>query len=128
MQVKDIMKRPVESLLPDASLAKVARMMDDLGYDSMPIRALDERLEGVVFDRDIVTRCISQGKDPYTLTVSDAGGDGILYCFPADDIGIALKCMSSQRMRRLFVLDNREDRRLVGVVDLDDILNLDSAR
>lgn len=124
VQVKDIMKRPAASLPPNASLADAARMMDELDYDSLPIRALDaERLEGVAFDRDIVTCCISQGKDPRTLAAGEAGSNGMLYCFSGDDVGTALKCMASQRVRRLFVLDNREDKRLVGVVELDDVLD-----
>lgn len=89
MQVKDIMKRPAESLPPDVSLADAARMMDDLVYDSLPIRALDaERLEGVAFDRDIVTHCIFQESDPYALIAGEAGGDGMLYCFSSDDVGV----------------------------------------
>ena len=102
----------------DQTLAEAARMMRDLDVGALPICGNDDRLKGMLTDRDIVVKCIAEGGDPATATAGSLA-EGKPLTIGADvDIREALEIMQDQQVRRLPVID---DHRLVGIVSQADI-------
>lgn len=118
MKIKDLMTADVSFVAPDTSILEIARKMRDGDIGSTPVIE-DERLVGMVTDRDIVVRAIAEGGDIRTKTARDAMSPGILYCFEEDSVESVLDNMGDQQIRRLPVVDT--DKRLVGVVSLGDL-------
>jgi CBS domain-containing protein len=118
MQIKAIMTEQVSSVRPDTPVAEVARTLRDSDIGSAPV-ADEERLIGIVTDRDIVTRIVAAGTDPRTATARDAMSPKILYCFDDQTVEEVLANMGDQQIRRLPVVNR--DKRLVGIVSLGDL-------
>ena len=118
MQLKDVMTRKVEVISPDASLEEAARKMDQLNVGPLPV-CENERLVGLVTDRDITVRATAAGKDPRTTPVREAMSQDVLYCFEDQDVREAAQLMESQQVRRVPVLDR--SKRLVGIVSFADL-------
>ncbi len=95
-----------------------ARQMRDLGIGALPICGDDDRLHGMITDRDIVIRCVAAGHDPDTVQVGELA-QGSAYHVEADaGIDEMLTLMEEHQVRRLPVIDNH---RLVGIVSEADI-------
>ena len=118
MLVKDIMSRKPEFLPPTASLKQAADQMYTHDYGFIPIGEND-RLTGIVTDRDIAIRAVAKGKDPNKTTLKDIMTEGVAYCFESDHIEKAAQLMQKQQIRRLVVLN--EKKRLTGIISLGDI-------
>jgi CBS domain-containing protein len=118
MQIQDVMTADVSFVRPDTSILEIARKMRDGDIGSTPV-VEDERLVGMVTDRDIVVRVIAEGGDVRTKTARDAMSPGVLYCFGDQTIESVLDNMGDQQIRRLPVIDR--DKRLIGVVSLGDL-------
>ena len=102
----------------DQTLTEAARMMRDLDVGALPICGNDERLKGMLTDRDIVVKCIAEGGDPATATAGSLA-EGTPLTIGADvDIREALEVMQDQQVRRLPVIG---DHRLVGIISQADI-------
>jgi len=89
---------------------------DDIG--AVPVLE-DERLSGMVTDRDIVIRAIAKGKDPTGMPVREIFSREVVTVGPDDDLSTALSLMAEHQVRRLPVVD--EDNRLVGIVSQADV-------
>jgi len=118
MQAKDVMTRGVECISPDATLQDAARKMRDLDVGPLPV-CENDRLVGILTDRDIVVRGVAEGRDPQDSRVRDVMTRGIDYCFDDDDVAEAAWHMEAKQIRRLAVLDH--NKRLVGIVSLGDL-------
>ena len=118
MKIQEIMTKVVAVLPPDAQLSEVARVMRDYDIGSVPI-ADQERLIGMVTDRDIVVRAVADGAVLDGRFARDVMSPKVLYCYEDQSIEEALEVMGEQQVRRLPVLD--AERRLVGVVSLGDV-------
>ena len=118
MQIQDVMTADVSFVGPDTPILEIARKMRDGDIGSTPVIEND-RLVGIVTDRDIVVRVIAEGGDVRTKTARDAMSPGILYCYADDSVEAVLENMGGQQIRRLPVVDR--DKRLVGVVSLGDL-------
>jgi len=118
MQVREIMSSGVECIGPDASLADAARKMKDLDIGALPVCEQD-RLSGIITDRDIVVRAIATGKDPQSTKVKDAMSTDVCCCSEDDDIQEAARLMKEKQIRRLVVMN--QDQRIVGIVSLGDL-------
>jgi CBS domain-containing protein len=118
MQVKDVMTRGVECVPPDATLQDAARKMKDLDVGPLPV-CDNDRLAGMVTDRDIAVRAVAEGRDPKTTHVRDVMSAGVTWCFEDDDIKDAARLMREKQLRRLVVLNR--DKRLAGIVSLGDL-------
>jgi CBS domain-containing protein len=118
MQIQDVMTADVSFVEPDTSILEIARKMRDGDIGSTPV-VEDERLVGMVTDRDIVVRVIAEGGDVRNKTARDAMSPGVLYCFIDQSVESVLESMGDQQIRRLPVIDR--DKRLVGVVSLGDL-------
>jgi CBS domain-containing protein len=118
MQVSDVMTRNAECIRPDATLQEAAERMKSLDVGSLPV-CDNDRLVGVVTDRDIAIRCVADGHDPRAEHVRDTMTPGVHYCFEDDDVADAAELMSEKQVRRLPVLNH--GKRLVGIVALGDL-------
>ena len=118
MQIQDVMTADVSYVAPDTPILEIARKMRDADIGSTPV-VEDERLVGMVTDRDIVVRAIAEGGDIRMKTARDAMSPGIFYCFADETVETVLDNMGDRQIRRLPVV-NRE-KRLVGVVSLGDL-------
>ena len=118
MNIQDVMTADVSFAAPDTSILEIARKMRDADIGSLPV-VENDRLVGMVTDRDIVVRVVAEGGDVGTKTARDAMSPGVLYCFSDDSIEAVLENMGDQQIRRLPVVNR--DKRLVGVVSLGDL-------
>jgi CBS domain-containing protein len=115
---REIMSSGVECASSTETLADAARKMRDLDVGALPICGEDNRLKGMVTDRDIVVRCVAEGKDPSSVKVEELA-DGKPVTIGADDsVEEALRTMSSHGVRRLPVIDGHD---LVGMVSQADV-------
>jgi len=119
MQVHEVMTRGVECLRPNNNLQEAAIKMLDLDVGSMPVCGDNDRLAGMLTDRDITVRSVAEGHDPRKALVRDAMSPEILYCFEDQDVTEAAQVMKDRQVRRLVVLNR--DKRLVGIVSLGDL-------
>src|SRR5262249_51835485 len=115
MQVKDVMTRGVECVRPDDTLQQAAQKMKNLDVGTLPV-CDNDRLAGMLTDRDIVVRAVADGKDVRQARVRDAMSEGITYVFEDDDVDRAARLMRERQVRRVVVLNR--DKRLVGIVSL----------
>jgi CBS domain-containing protein len=115
---RDIMSGGAECAGENETLADAARKMRDLDVGALPICGEDNRLKGVVTDRDIVVKCIAAGGDPTSTKVSELA-EGKPVTIGADDsVDEALRTMKDHGVRRLPVIDGHD---LIGMVSQADI-------
>ena len=119
-KARDIMSDDCTCVGENDSVLDAAKQLAQLDVGSMPICGEDDRLKGMLTDRDIVVKALAEGKDPGSTTAGELGqGDGKTVTIGADDsIEEALRTMAKHQVRRLPVIDGRE---LVGIVAQADI-------
>jgi CBS domain-containing protein len=115
---RDIMHMGAECIGEGDTLAMAAQKMRDLGVGSMPICGDDQRLHGILTDRDIVVRCIAEGGDPNQVTAGDLAQGKPVWVDASSDVNECLTLMESNQIKRLPVI---EDRRLVGMISEADL-------
>ncbi len=118
MRVSEVMTPDVQLAAPDQSIMDAAKMMAEGDCGALPVGEND-RLVGMVTDRDIVVRALAQGKTD--ASIRDVMTDSIEYCFEDDDIDDVASRMGDLQVRRMAVLNS--DKRLVGILSLGDIAN-----
>jgi CBS domain-containing protein len=118
MKVKDAMHKGVEWVAPQEPVADVAKKMRDLDIGAIPVGEND-RLIGMVTDRDIACRGVANGGDCARLTARDVMSKGILYCNETEELEDAMRIMEQKQVRRLPVINDR--KRMVGMLSLGDI-------
>ncbi|HWA48649.1 MAG TPA: CBS domain-containing protein [Dongiaceae bacterium] len=111
------MSRDVKVAAPSQSIQDAASMMEEVDCGFLPVGE-DDRLVGMITDRDIAIRAVGRGKGPDTH-VRDVMSKEVLYCFEDQDLAHVTKNMAEQQVRRLPVLNR--DKRLVGIVSLGDV-------
>lgn len=116
--VEDVMTREVEVVHPEDTLRDVAEKMRTLNVGPLPV-CDGERLQGIITDRDIVVRAVSQGLDPNTTPVSRVMTDEVEWIYCDEELSTASERMSEEQIRRLLVVDR--DKKLVGILSLGDI-------
>lgn len=119
MQISEVMTIGAECTNPRATLHQAAQKMRDLDIGTLPVCGDNDRLVGMVTDRDITIRAVAEGQDPDTTQVQDIMTPDVIYCFEDQDVNEAAHLMQENQVRRLVVL-NRDDR-LVGIVSLGDL-------
>jgi CBS domain-containing protein len=118
MKVKDLMHRGVEWVAPTTPVTALAKLMRDSDVGAIPIGEND-RLVGMVTDRDITVRALANGPDVAKLTAADVMTKGIVYCRDFDDVDDAVRVMENKHIRRLPVIN--QQKRMVGMLSLGDI-------
>jgi CBS domain-containing protein len=119
-KARDVMSEDVTCVGENDSVLDAARMLKDLDVGALPICGEDDRLKGMLTDRDIVVKVLAEGKDPSQTRAGELGqGDAKTVTIGADDsIDEALHTMTEHKVRRLPVIDGH---RLVGVVSQADL-------
>lgn len=115
---RDLMTPDPTCVKEDETLVDAARKMRDLDVGALPICGNDDRLKGMLTDRDIVVKCIAEGGDPSTATAGSLAEGKPVTIGADDDIREALEVMQDQQVRRLPVIDGH---RLVGIISQADI-------
>jgi CBS domain-containing protein len=118
MRVSEAMTREVRVASPGQSIREVARIMDEINAGAMPVGDND-RLVGMITDRDIAIRAVALGKGPDTPVRDVMTTEQVLYCYEDEELDHVAKNMGSEQVRRLPVV-NRE-KRLVGIVSFGDV-------
>jgi CBS domain-containing protein len=124
MQVQEIMTTNVHLADPNMTICDAAREMRAGNIGALPVGEND-RLIGMVTDRDIVTRAVAEDRSAGNTTVRDVMSEGICYCFEDDDVNKAASVMAAHQVRRLPVISH--DKRLVGVIAMADLRKTDGA-
>jgi CBS domain-containing protein len=115
---RDVMTGGVECVGERDTALDAASRLSELDVGSMPICGEDNRLKGMLTDRDIVVKVLAQGKDPSSVTAGELG-EGTPVTIGADDgVDEALRTMAEHKVRRLPVIDGHD---LVGVVSIADL-------
>ena len=119
-KARDVMSPDVTCVGENDTLLDAARMLADLDVGALPICGEDDRLKGMLTDRDIVVKALAQGKDPGSTRAGELGqGDSETVTIGADDsIEEALRTMIDHKVRRLPVIDGK---RLVGIISQADV-------
>ncbi|GGK10221.1 signal transduction protein [Pilimelia anulata] len=99
-------------------VAEAARLMAELDVGSLPICGADDRLTGMLTDRDIVVKVLAGGRDPNTVRAGELAQGKAVTIGADDDAAEILRTMAEHRVRRLPVIDGRK---LVGIVALADV-------
>lgn len=116
---RDIMTGGAECAQSNETISDAARKMRDLGVGALPICGDDNRLKGMITDRDIAVKVVAEGQDPSSLKVIDLADQPEVVTIGADDsVDEALQTMTKYKVRRLPVIDGHD---LVGMVSLADL-------
>ena len=118
MKVKNAMHRGVKWVDPSTSVEQLARLMQKHDIGAIPIGEND-RLIGMVTDRDIVCRCIAAGLDPKSATARDVMTEGIVFCLEMQELDDAARIMETKKIRRLPVINGK--KRMIGILSLGDV-------
>ncbi|MFL5814777.1 MAG: CBS domain-containing protein [Bdellovibrionia bacterium] len=118
MKISELMTRHVETVEPEATLKDAAQLMDDEDVGALPV-CDNDRLVGIITDRDIIVRAVSAGVDPNRSRVADSMTSPILYCYDDQDADEVRRMMQDKKVRRLPVLDR--SRRMIGIVSNSDL-------
>jgi CBS domain-containing protein len=127
-KARDVMSSDCTCIGEHDSVLDAAKRLAELDVGSLPICGEDDRLKGMLTDRDIVVKVLAQGKDPASVEAGEVGaGDGKTVTVGADDpIDEALRTMIDHKVRRLPVIDGRK---MVGIISQADIAtNVDEER
>lgn len=119
MQVKEVMTRNAECTRPQATLREVAQRMKELNVGAMPVCG-EDRLVGMITDRDITIRSVADGESAAASHVSDVMTPRVIYCLDDQDVTEAAAVMEREQIRRLPVIDHN-NQRLVGILSLGDL-------
>jgi CBS domain-containing protein len=124
---RDIMSPDCTCVGENDTVLEAAEKLAELDVGAMPICGEDDRLKGMVTDRDIVVKILAEGKDPSSTPVSELATQDEVVTIGADDpIDEALRTMAAHKVRRLPVIDGHE---LVGIVSQADIAtNIDEEK
>ena len=118
MKIREIMSTPVVRIHPGENVMVAARMMERCNIGAIPVCGNDGRLQGMITDRDIVTRCLAAERAPSSTKVGDVMTAGIVAVRPDMEVSTAAALMGSRQVRRLPVMENGK---LCGMVSLGDL-------
>jgi CBS domain-containing protein len=117
MKVKDAMTSKVTLVSPAQTIREAAKLMIECDAGALPV-AENDRLVGMLTDRDIVIRAVANNRSPDT-PVREVMSEEVLYCFDDEDVEDVAENMGDQQVRRLLVLSR--EKQLVGIVSVGDL-------
>lgn len=118
MEIAKIMHSPADWVEANTPVAEVARRMKAGDIGALPV-GRNDRLIGMVTDRDLALRVLGEGRDPAKTTAEDVMTLGIVWCLTTQTVEDAVHMMEQKKIRRLPVIDQK--KRLVGMLSLGDI-------
>lgn len=125
MLVREVMSKNVQVISPDTSVVEAAVKMRDGDFGVIPV-CDNDRIIGMITDRDIAIRAVASGKDINNCKVRDAMTSEVLTCTEESSTDEAQELMRSKQVRRIIVLN--KDKKLVGMLSLGDVAESDSNR
>ncbi|WP_030246686.1 MULTISPECIES: CBS domain-containing protein [unclassified Streptomyces] len=114
----DIMHRGAQWIPAHETLDRAAQLMRELNVGALPISDENERLCGILTDRDIVVGCVAMGHDPARVTAGEMAKGTPRWIDEGADVGEVLREMREHQIRRLPVI---QDKRLVGMISESDL-------
>ncbi|MDI2127331.1 CBS domain-containing protein [Yinghuangia seranimata] len=120
LKARDVMHAGAQCVAESSTLMDAARMMRDLDVGCLPICGSDDKLKGVITDRDIVLHCCAEGRDPATVLAGDLGGR-LYWCDADTPVTEVLDLMEQHQIRRLPVIDVTTGNRLIGMITEADL-------
>jgi len=118
MTVRELMSTKVISIDQNEPVSAAAKLLKRCNIGALHVCDRENRLRGIITDRDIVVRCVAADLEPGETKISEIMSRGIVTAGPADDVSAAVQLMGSDQVRRLPVL---EEGRIVGMVTLCDL-------
>ncbi len=115
---REIMTGGAECIGESETVARAASRMAELGVGVMPICGDDNRLKGMLTDRDIVTKVVAEGRDPAQVTAGEFGQGKPVTIGADDSVEVAIETMKDHAVRRLPVIDGHD---LIGIVSQGDL-------
>jgi len=123
---RDIMNAGATCIGEDQTLYEAAQMMRDLNVGSLPICGNDKKLHGIITDRDIVVKCLAEGKDPKSCKAGELAQGHIAWVDVNTDMDEIVDMMGREQVKRVPVI---EDHQLVGMISESDLArHLDDTR
>jgi CBS domain-containing protein len=119
MRVANLMTGNVSSVRADQSLSTAARLMWESDCGAIPVLDPQDRVTGIITDRDICMATWSKGQAPGSIAIANAMSTELVTCSANDSIGFAESLMQLHKVRRIPVVDS--ERRLLGIISLADI-------
>lgn len=120
MKVKEIMTAELQGVRADATLSDAAERMRALDIGSLPVVAAQEnRVVGIITDRDIVVRSVALGRDTREHMVEEVMSKPLVCCYENDDVESASKTMKGKQVRRALVLNEANEP--VGMLSMGDL-------
>ena len=116
---REMMHQGAECVRPDDTLTAAAAMMRDLHVGALPIADSEDRLQGIITDRDIVVRGLADGLDPGSTPARQLVTAATISVGADSDVGEVLHAMEEHKIRRLPVVDNQ---RVVGMISEADVV------
>ncbi len=117
-KARDVMSEDVECVGEKDSILDAAKKLSEFGVGAMPICGEDDRLKGMLTDRDIVVRVLAEGKNPAQTTAGDLAQGKPVTVGADDSIDEAVAVMAEHKVRRLPVIDGHD---LVGIISQADV-------
>ena len=118
MKIREVMTNPVIHISGEETVEVAARTLAHYNIGALPVCGSDGRLQGLVTDRDLVTRCLAAGRNPADTKVFQVMTGSVVGIPPEMDLKDAARIMGRRQIRRLPVLENE---RLCGMVSLGDL-------
>jgi CBS domain-containing protein len=115
---RDIMHAGATCIGEHETLQHAAQQMRDLGVGSLPIRGDDDRLRGIITDRDIVTKCIAQGADPASVTAGELAQGMPVTVESVADVADVLSAMEQNQIHRVPVIESQQPVGMISQADL----------
>jgi CBS domain-containing protein len=115
---RDIMNAGATCIGEDQTLMQAAQMMRDMNVGSLPICGNDKKLHGIITDRDIVVKCLAEGRDPNTCTAGELAQGHIAWVDADTDMDQIVELMTREQVKRMPVID---DHMLVGMISESDL-------
>jgi len=119
MKIEQLMTRPVQSCQPQDTINRAAQIMWEADVGCVPVVDADNRVVGMITDRDIAMAAYTQGRALDGISVESAMAKQVYTCSPGDDVSNAEERMQKFQVRRVPVVDS--SAKLVGIVSMNDI-------
>ena len=118
MDILKAMHRPAEWVTFDTPIDEISLIMSKGDIGALPV-GKNDKLIGMITDRDIAIRVVAAGRDPKMTVAEDVMTEGLVYCRTSETVEDAIHLMDQKKIRRLPVLDDK--KRLVGMLSLGDV-------
>lgn len=118
MEISAAMHKQADWASADTPVSELAKIMQTNDIGAIPV-GRNDKLIGIVTDRDIALRVVAQGRDPAKTTAEEIMTKGIVYCRTTETVEDAIHLMDQKKLRRLPVID--DNKRLVGMLSLGDV-------